>query len=381
MKIAQVVSTFPPYKGGMGNVAFHYSLELSKRGHVVDVCTPRHRRQQAELHTFRVRGLSAWWQVGNGSLMPQLLWKLRGYDVVHLHYPFFGSDVFVALARRLGLIRRLVVTYHMDIVGRGLLGWYCRWHNRYLLPWVIASADRVIVTSRDYATAGILAPLVRRRPEAFIDIPLGANVAIFHPQPPDEPLISTLALPPGQPVLLFVAALDAAHYFKGLHLLLPALRRLRHPATLLVVGRGPLRAQYETQARALGVADHVRFVGYVSDFDLARYYNLADVFVLPSVDTSEAFGLVYVEAMACAKPVIGPRLPGVRTVIDDGVTGLLVDPGNEDDIVQALDSLLADPAYRQRLGAAGLAKVQQRYTWPLVAERVEEVYRVIMPEL
>lgn len=376
MKIAQVVSTFPPYKGGMGNVAFHYSLELAKRGHTVDVCTPR--QHQAELHNFRVRGLSPWLQIGNGSLLPQLFWKLRRYDIVHLHYPFFGGDVFVALARRFGIIKRLIITYHMDIVGQGILGTYCRWHSRHILPWVLASADKVVVTSRDYAESGMLAPFINRWPDKFIDIPLGANVAIFHPQPRDSALVSQWVLPSDQPVILFVAALDPAHYFKGLHLLLPVLRRLNQPATLLVVGRGALRPQYEAQARELGITDQIRFVGYVSDFDLARYYNLADVFILPSTDISEAFGLVYVEAMACGKPVIGPRFPGVRTVIDDGINGLLIDPGNEDDVVRALDELLTDPALRQHMGQAGLAKVRQQYTWPLVAERLEDVYKKLL---
>jgi len=376
MKIAQVVSTFPPYKGGMGNVAFHYSLELSKRGHAVDVCTPRHR--QSELHNFRMRGLSPWLKIGNGSLIPQLLWQLRSYDVVHLHYPFFGGDVFVALARRLGIIKRLVITYHMDVVGRGALGTYFKWHSRHILPWVLTSAERIIITSNDYAEAGTLAPLFNRWPTKFTEVPLGANVAIFHPQPRDQDLLKRCALPADQPIILFVAALDQAHYFKGLHLLLPALRRLRQPATLLIVGRGELKAQYEAQARELGVANQVRFVGYVSDFDLARYYNLADVFILPSTDKSEAFGLVYVEAMACGKPAVGPRLPGVRTVIDDGITGLLIDPGNQDDIVRALDQLMLDPALRQQMGIAGLAKVQQQYTWPHIAERLEKIYKEVI---
>ena len=201
---------------------------------------------------------------------------------VYLVYPFFGGDVFVALARRLGIIKRLVITYHMDVVGRGTLGAYFRWHSRYLLPWVLASADRIIVTSKDYAESGLLSPLVRRWPDTFIDVPLGANVAIFRPHPRDSALVQQWQLPAEQPVVLFVAALDQAHYFKGLHLLLPALRRLCQPATLLVVGRGELKPQYEAQAHDLGIADQVRFVGYVSDFDLAKYYNLADIFILPS---------------------------------------------------------------------------------------------------
>lgn len=379
MRIAQVVSTFPPYKGGMGTVAFHYSLELGKRGHEVTVVTPHYKRRQMTFHNFKLLGLRAILRFGNAAFCPQFLWKLCGYDLVHLHYPFFGGDVFVALARRIGCIQRLVITYHMDVVGgTGLKSRYFAWHTRHLMPWVLASADRVIVTSRDYAESGVIAPLLTRYPQRFVEVPLGAKASIFKPLPKNAALVRRYHLTPTDTVLLFVATLDRPHYFKGLHLLLDSLKSLPAATHLIVVGRGEMQGYYAGLARQLGLERRVHFAGYVSDFDLAEYYNLCDIFVLPSTDKSEAFGLVYVEAMSCGKPVVGSRLPGVRTVIDDTVNGRLITPGSVAELTAALSDLLVHPELRVAYGAAGLEKVQSRYTWKQVVSELEVVYRDVM---
>ncbi|MEK7139557.1 MAG: glycosyltransferase family 4 protein, partial [Patescibacteria group bacterium] len=352
------------------------SLELDKLGWRVTVLTPRHKRRDMKLHNFQIRGVESWFTSGNASFLPQLLWKLRHFKIVHLHYPFFGGAGPTAIWKRyLAGERKLVISYQMDVVSSGLKGRFFRWHTKYIMPWILRSADRVIVTSMDYAQAGNVAPVLAAHPEKFVEIPLGANTAIYHPQPRDVSLLTKHNIPPDDKVLIFVAALDEPHYFKGLDRLLEAVSRLTVPTTLIVVGRGPLKSTYEQLAAELGIADRVRFVGYVSDFDLARYHSIADVFVLPSIDKSEAFGLVYVEAMACGKPTIGSRLAGVRTVIDDGVTGLLVDPGNVDDLTDKINTLINDDVLAKKMGAAGLAKVLDRYTWKKVAKQLDDLYR------
>ena len=97
----------------------------------------------------------------------------------------------------------------------------------------------------------------------------------------------------------------------------------------MVGGDGEWRTEYEAQARA-SLGDRVRFVGDVADETLPDYYRAADALALPSIDRTEAFGLVLLEALACGTPVVASRLPGVRTLVDDGRTGFLVDPGDLD---------------------------------------------------
>jgi len=375
MKIAEVVSTFPPYHGGMGNVAFHYSRQLAELGHQVAVFTVKTGVAERDDPRFRVCRLIPWLRYGNAGLAPQLLWKLRDFEVIHLHYPFFGGDIFPALIRRLATSKktRLIITYHMDVIGAGWAARYLAWHTKYLLPWVLSSADRVFVNSEDYARSGDLQDLFERRPDLFQVVPLGVDLTKYYPSPKNQLLIAKHQIEPREKILLFVAALDSAHGFKGLPQLLQALRRLDSHVRLLVIGDGDRRSTYEQSARDLGIKQRVEFLGRVDDDQLLQYYNLCDLFVLPSTDKTEAFGLVFLEAMACGKPVVGPRLAGVRTVIDDGRTGFLVEPGDIDDLTDKLKAILENDALAAEFGQAGLRKAREKYSWPTIVGQISQV--------
>jgi glycosyltransferase involved in cell wall biosynthesis len=124
----------------------------------------------------------------------------------------------------------------------------------------------------------------------------------------------------------------------------------------------------------------VRFVGRVSDADLPRYYRLADVTVLPSVTMGEAFGLVLVESLASARPVIATNLPGVRTVVSQDRDGLLVEPNDPAMLAQALRQILDDGERSQSMGQIGRAKVESLYDWPQIGARLEAIYQQVLAE-
>ncbi len=137
-------------------------------------------------------------------------------------------------------------------------------------------------------------------------------------------------------------------------------------AVYMVVGEGEDRGRLEALATEMGVADHVLFEGPVPFAQLPLTYNLCDVFVTPSRSAPpsvEGFGIVFLEANACGKPVIGARSGGIPDAIVDGETGLLVEPDDEAGLANALTALLSDPARCQALGAAGRQRVEQICTW------------------
>ena len=153
------------------------------------------------------------------------------------------------------------------------------------------------------------------------------------------------------------------------------------PANLkaILVGDGDLRPVYAHKANSLGLAQRVFFAGRVPDAALPDIYRLADVTVLPSLTMGEAFGLVLVESLACGTPVIASNLPGVRTVVDAGIDGYLIEPGDPHDLAVKIRQLLElPPAERQAMGAAGRLKVEQKYTWELAGERLEAIYHMIV---
>ena len=371
MKIAQVVSTYPPYRGGMGKVAHEYTERLRARGHHVHVFTPAYRFSRDDVpYVHRVPSPVS---IGNAGFTPSLFQRLRGFDVVHLHYPFFGGAEPIIVRRALRDDQKLVLTYHMDSVADGAKGWMFRAHEKLLLPWILSRADKIFVSSRDYASSSALAR--QENVTQKIDVhPFGVDLDLFHPG--EEPAVrQELGVRADMPLVLFVGGLDRAHAFKGLSVLLRALASLaRYPWHAVVIGEGDLRAVYELDARERGLSDRVHFLGSVPDERLPVFYRASDVHCFPSTARSEAFGLVALEAAASGIPTIASDLPGVRQVVLNGETGLLVAPGDVESLTRALTLLLEQVDLRRRLGFSARKRAEAEFAWEPKIDALERAY-------
>ncbi|QTN36019.1 glycosyltransferase family 4 protein [Cognatishimia activa] len=160
--------------------------------------------------------------------------------------------------------------------------------------------------------------------------------------------------PAGGKKLLFVGRLAAV---KGMPVLLDAMKRLPKDVTLTVIGDGPDRTALEEQAAPF--RERVRFLGYQSQTEVAEALKSHDVFVLPSF--AEGVPVVLMEAMAAARPVITTRIAGVPELVEDGVSGVLVPPGDVDALSGAISSVSQDVELQQKMGRAGRAKVELDY--------------------
>lgn len=175
------------------------------------------------------------------------------------------------------------------------------------------------------------------------------------------------------PLLLTVARLVRR---KGHDLVLDAMARLRAEGMdvwYAVVGDGPEKEVLQAKAEALGLSPWVIFTGAVADDDLPCWYAACDIFVMPSRDIPgqppEGLGLVYLEANAAGKPVVGARTGGVEDAIVDDETGFLVPPEDPEALAAALRRLLHDRDLAARLGDQGRQRVESQFTWRHVAER------------
>jgi glycosyltransferase involved in cell wall biosynthesis len=178
-------------------------------------------------------------------------------------------------------------------------------------------------------------------------------------------------LPPGR-ILLTVARLTASDSYKGVdHVIqaLPAVLSAVPDAYYVVVGDGDDRGRLESLAVDAKVRDHVLFVGTKVGEELAGYYHACDVFVMPS--RSEGFGVVFLEAMSHGKPVLAANSGGAPEVVEDGVTGLLVEYGDVPTLARSLARLLTDREDRQRMGEAGRHRVDAQYTFEHFRTRLE----------
>jgi len=143
-----------------------------------------------------------------------------------------------------------------------------------------------------------------------------------------------------------------------------------------VVGEGDLKKDYEDLAQELKISERTVFVGNVGLENLVRFYNLADVFVLPSISSSEAFGLVLLEAGACAKPILVSDLPGPRTLVKEGTNGFLIKPGDVNDLAEKIKLIFRTQP--QEMGERGRKMVLEKYDSRVLAKKLEAIYEKII---
>src|SRR6202041_273650 len=191
--------------------------------------------------------------------------------------------------------------------------------------------------------------------------------------------ISQSALPANFPsgrVILTVGRWQANERYKGMDTLITALPRLLHEWTdlqLVAVGDGDDREWLEQIAKSSGVQGHVHFYTGLSNAELAACYSACEIFALPS--RGEGFGLVYLEAMARGKPVIGGAHGGAPEVIEDGVTGYLVPHGDAAQLATSIETLLSDPAMAQKMGGRGRQRVEREFRFSVFAKSLKKILR------
>ncbi|MFA6427916.1 MAG: glycosyltransferase family 4 protein [Candidatus Buchananbacteria bacterium] len=373
-KIAIVVCAWPPYAGGIPQNAFGQAVNLSRLGYQVTVFTPNYGQEKIQPPGFTVKFLYTPFKFGLAAFVPQLFWHLRKFELVHFYYPFYGAVKPIISLKVFCPKIKLVVHHEMEAVGRGFKKIFFKLHAKLFLPWVVRLADKIIVLSEDYALNCELAGYYQKFRSKFIAIGNGVTCEKFQPGTKDLTLLNKLSLTLSDKILLFVGGLDTQHYFKGVEILLTALKQLKAPAKLLIVGEGNLKNSYQAKAVALGVDQQVVFVGQVANTALPKYYKLADIFVLPAVARTESFSTATAEAQSCGVPAVVSNLPGLRQTIIDGQTGLLFKVGDSFDLAEKLTKLLTDENRRRQLGQAAAIRAQELFSWSKIIQQIIAVY-------
>ncbi|MFA6536837.1 MAG: glycosyltransferase family 4 protein [Patescibacteria group bacterium] len=375
LKIAEVVCLFPPQVGGIGMVAHNHARGLTANGFAVTVFAPKCEQDLKKDKTYKVEALWPLIKKGFAAVLPQLFWRLRKFDIVHLHYPFFGSSLITALAKKFWKNRfKLVITYHQDVSLKGFANIYEKLGRKFFLKWILNQADKIIISSEDYVVHSHIQEYYLKNIGRFMELPFSVDCR-FCPQKKEEILLKKYNLRSEDKVILFVGGLDSAHYFKGVNFLIKAFAKVENPnAKCLIVGKGNMRKEYEKMVRDMNLQEKIIFAGYVNDKDLPCYYNLGDIFILPSINKNEAFGIVLIEAMASGLSLIASNLKGVRRVVNPGVNGLLVEPKNSDDLADKINYLLKNPQLMQQFSELGQKIVAEKYRPEVVTKKLIEIY-------
>jgi glycosyltransferase involved in cell wall biosynthesis len=386
LRIAHLTATFPPYPGGAGNTCYRFARGQAERGHRVEVFTAAAAGEPPDPGRTVVHRIEPLLAIGNAPLIPSLA-GIDGFDLLHLHYPFiFGSEL--TLLGRLGRRRRrqaLLVHYKNRLIGRGARGVLFEGYEHTVAPLLVHAADRVCVLSPDHANSvAYLRRTGERHPWKLVEMPNGVDTELFAPGADDQGMRRSLGIPDQALVAAFVATLDRAHHFKRLDLAIEAIARVAgvrggagdasQPVHLIVAGGGELLDRYRNHASAVGVGDRIHFLGPVPHTELPGVLRGADLLLL-TTEPPESFGIVLIEAMACGLPTVATEYPGVRAVIDDCETGLLVKPGDPEAVAAAMRRLIEmGRSGRARMGAAGRNKAERLWSWPHLLDRMEGVY-------
>ena len=313
-----------------------------------------------------------WADIAGTPVCPTMPWhaltrhRRAPFDLVHLQFP---ADPMAHLSASLlpRSVKR-VISWHSDIVRQQkLLALY-----RPFLDRLVRSADAIIAATPAHISSSGQLSAVRDRSRLHV-VPYGFDLSRFRERPA---LADEVRRRFKERFLVF--ALGRHVYYKGFEFLIRALRELPGSA-LALGGQGPLTEQLAQLARQAGVADRVHFVGRIPEAELPAWYHACDLFCLPSVEPTEGFGIVQIEAMASGRPVVCCELHnGVTWVNQDGVTGLVVPPADPAALAGALRRLVQDPALRARLGEQGRARAFSVFTVEAMARGTLEIYRAVL---
>lgn len=300
--------------------------------------------------------------------MPALIRSLERegrFDLYHLHFPDPMSHLALAALRGQ---RRVIISWHSDIVRQKTL---LRLYRPFLDRIIDRAAAIIAATPRHFSASTQLSS--SRHPERFRVVPYGLDYAPYLAPELDRQAADIRAAQ-GERRLLF--AVGRHVYYKGFEYLIRAMPDVAADVVLLLGGTGPLTAQYRQLVAELGIEDRVRLLGRIPDAALPAHYRAAEVFCMPSVEPSEAFGLVQLEAMACARPVVGCELGNGATFVNQhGVTGLVVPPRDPVALAGALNTLLADRPLAQRMGEAGRERALTEFSLEKMWSGTLQVYR------
>ena len=370
-----ITENFPPcLGGGIAEWAYGLAQNLPSFGYEVTVLSRW--KKGADLTAHAGEPFSLWPMKGHDWRRYRVWYSLFYLVKWVRRYP---AGVLIAttweLAQSAALIKRhypirLVVLAHGLEVSR-LKG--KRQGNK--LGRVLDQADVVVAVSR-FTRQQILGR-VSLSPQRVRVIGPGVDLSCFRRNEDADELRATWGLQPGQPILLTLARVIPRKGHDTVIRCLPSVLREFPQARYVIVGpwRDSVYRRLRQMAADLGLTDRVIFTGFVDQQSLSKWYSLADIYILVSRESeggadTEGFGITFLEAAACETPVIGSRSGGIPDAVEHGHTGFLVQPDDPDELSSRICYLLGNPRVARNMGRNGRTRVQERYTWPTVTERL-----------
>ena len=366
MRILQI-GKFYPIKGGVEKVMFDLMMGLSSRGVRCDMlCAAVEGENRIEpLNTYaNLICCHTWMKLAATMIAPSMIFRLRKiqkeYDIIHIHHP----DPMACLALFCsGFKGKVVLHWHSDILKQKmLLKFY-----QPLQHWLLKRADLIIGTTPVYLKES---PCLQQVQHKTACLPIG----ILPLSPSEKGSAAIRAAYPGKKIVYSLGRLIG---YKGFSYLVDAARYLDDSYMILIGGSGPLWESLSQQIAEAGLENRVKLLGFVPDEMHADYFGACDVFCLSSIQKTEAFGIVQIEAMSCGKPVVTTKIPesGVPWVNSDGESGLNVDPCDSKALAEAIQTITQDADTYQKFSKGASERFNRLFTEKRMIDECLKLYK------
>lgn len=372
LKVLEVNKAYYPHIGGIETLVKQYSQELGTICNAdVKALVCRDGRGKTTRETLDGVKLTRAGSLGTYFSCPLSLSFIRFFrkmareaDVVHIHVPFPLADIALLLS---GFKGRVVVSWHSDVVKQKKL---MTFYKPFMMK-LLKRADCIITATKGHIDGSDYLPGFRRKcsivpygitPEDYLSIER-------------SPILTNRLCDKKNVKVFFTGRLV---YYKGVDILLKAFTMTEN-CELFIAGTGEMEQELKAFAKRHNIEKKVHFLGFLPDNELKQAYADCDIFVLPSVLKSEAFGIVQLEAMVYGKPVINTKLPsGVPYVSVHGKTGLTVPPSDAKALAEAINTLAADAKMRESFGKAAAERVMTEFNEKNV---IRKLYGVLSENL
>lgn len=366
---------FYPIKGGVEKVMYDLTTGFAERFSHKVICDMMCADGEKGSRTIHLGGNArliccrTLWKVAATMISPSMIHTLkkecRNYDIIHVHHPDPMACIALFLS---GYKGKVVFHWHSDIQKQKvLLKFY-----QPLQKWLLKRADLILGTSPVYLAESPCLQSVQGKTRC---LPIGVE-----PMRPQAKRVA--AIREKYPRKKIIFSLGRLVAYKGYKYLIEAARFLDDDYVLLIGGTGPLKAELDEKIKMLGLEGKVVLLGRVSDEDLPAYYGACELFCLSSVQKTEAFGIVQIEAMSCGKPVVATNIPGsgVSWVNAHGQSGLNVAPESGRELAEAIRAIAGDEVVYSGYSRRAELRYRSLFTKERMIENLLDIYHNLWKE-
>jgi rhamnosyl/mannosyltransferase len=379
MKIVQTNKAYYPKIGGIETVVKTLSEGfVNEYNHDVEVLTCNHQVNSKKIEKIisKVKvtylptyGFALSLPISPGY--PQELLKTEG-DILHIHQPFPLADLTLEIFPKLRKnFSKIVTSWHCDITRqKWVLPLYGKYIHKFLnvVDKIIVSNPPLIENSR----------FLRHYKSKCEVIPIGIHLDWTNTELDLKIQDNIPKKIKNKLMILFVGRLVV---YKGIEYLIQAMKFVEN-GSLIIIGSGPLQNSLKKLILELDLESKIKMIPEVDEKTLQAYYKTCDIFVLPSINETEAYGIVQIEAMACGKPLICTELgTGTSYINQHNLTGLVVPPKDSNALAQAINEIINNIELRERLGTNGRERAFEKFTSDKMIKQTHQLYQNLLKRL